>query len=83
MEGTISSWIGWTDNLLYMDFSNNSLSGDIPKGLIKIKGLISPNSRTLNLTKNDGIPLYVKRNKSANGLQYNWAARSENWEAVQ
>ncbi|KAK7317707.1 hypothetical protein RJT34_02155 [Clitoria ternatea] len=74
LEGSVPSWIGQMDNLFYLDFSNNSLTGEIPKGLTELSGLISPNYRISNLFASSVIPLYVKRNKSANGLQYNRAS---------
>lgn len=74
LDGSIPSWIGQMDNLFYLDFSNNSLTGEIPKSLTELKGLISPNCSRSNLTSSAGIPLLVKRNKTASGLQYNQAS---------
>nr|KYP50095.1 Phytosulfokine receptor 1 [Cajanus cajan] len=74
LEGGVPSWIGSMDNLFYLDLSNNSLTGEIPKGLTEMKGLISPNYHISSLFAVAAIPLYVKRNKSANGLQYNHAS---------
>ncbi|KAI4322960.1 hypothetical protein L6164_022605 [Bauhinia variegata] len=73
LEGSIPSWIGRMDNLFYLDFSNNSFTGEIPKSLTQLRGLISTNYSRPNLTgtASAGIPLYVKRNKSASGLPYN------------
>ncbi|RDX78021.1 Phytosulfokine receptor 2, partial [Mucuna pruriens] len=73
LEGSIPSWIGSMGNLFYLDLSNNSLTGEIPKGLTNLKGLISPNYHISSLFVS-AIPLYVKRNKSDNGLQYNHAS---------
>ncbi|XP_027355874.1 phytosulfokine receptor 2-like [Abrus precatorius] len=73
-EGSIPSWIGQMDNLFYLDLSNNSLTGEIPKGLTELRGLMSPNYLTSSFFASTTIPLYVKRNKSANGLQYNHAS---------
>ncbi|KAI4333653.1 hypothetical protein L6164_018433 [Bauhinia variegata] len=73
LGGSIPSWIGRMDNLFYLDFSNNSLTGEIPKSLTQLRGLTSSNCSRSNLigTASAGIPLYVKRNKSASGLPYN------------
>ncbi|CAK7327773.1 unnamed protein product [Dovyalis caffra] len=74
LGGSIPSWIGQMENLFYMDFSNNSLTGEIPKSLTELRSLISANSSSPHLTASAGIPLYVKRNQSASGLQYNQAS---------
>ncbi|TKY66496.1 Phytosulfokine receptor 2 [Spatholobus suberectus] len=74
LEGSVPSWIGGMDNLFYLDLSNNSLTGEIPKGLTELKGLISPTDHISSLFASAAIPLYVKRNKSDNGLQYNHAS---------
>ncbi|KAE9585181.1 putative protein kinase RLK-Pelle-LRR-Xb-1 family [Lupinus albus] len=74
LSGSIPSWIGGMDSLFYLDFSNNSLTGEIPKSLTELRGLISPNCSRSNFTASAGIPLLVKRNKSASGLKYNQAS---------
>ncbi|KAF7822693.1 phytosulfokine receptor 2 [Senna tora] len=76
LEGSIPSWIGLMNNLFYLDFSNNSLTGEIPKSLTTLEGLISTNfSRSKPYPASSvGIPLYIKRNQSANGLLYNQAS---------
>ncbi|KAH7512573.1 phytosulfokine receptor 2 [Ziziphus jujuba] len=74
LDGMIPSWIGEMENLFYLDFSNNSLTGDIPRSLTELKTLISANCTSSNIPASTGIPLYVKRNKSASGLQYNQAS---------
>ncbi|KAG8364916.1 hypothetical protein BUALT_Bualt18G0048500 [Buddleja alternifolia] len=74
LEGSIPSWIGDMNSLFYLDFSNNSLTGEIPKGLTELKSLISENSYSSSLNTSTGIPLFVKRNQSASGLQYNQAS---------
>ncbi|XWS10017.1 hypothetical protein CRYUN_Cryun39dG0039500 [Craigia yunnanensis] len=71
LNGSIPTWIGQMENLFYLDFSNNSLTGEIPKSLTELKSLISSNSSSATLSCSAGIPLYVKRNQSASGLQYN------------
>ncbi|KAK9265761.1 hypothetical protein L1049_003379 [Liquidambar formosana] len=74
LNGSVPPWIGHMEKLFYLDFSNNSLTGEIPKSLTELKSLISTNSNSTDLTTAAGIPLYVKRNQSANGLQYNQAS---------
>uniref|UniRef100_A0A5B6ZZP0 non-specific serine/threonine protein kinase n=1 Tax=Davidia involucrata TaxID=16924 RepID=A0A5B6ZZP0_DAVIN len=74
LDGNIPSWIGQMESLFYLDFSNNSLTGEIPKSLTQLRSLVSTNSTLSNLNTSTGIPLYVKRNQSASGLQYNQAS---------
>uniref|UniRef100_A0A6N2NFB4 non-specific serine/threonine protein kinase n=2 Tax=Salix TaxID=40685 RepID=A0A6N2NFB4_SALVM len=74
LDGSIPYWIGQMENLFYLDFSNNSLTGEIPQSLTQLKSLISANNSSPHLTASAGIPLYVKRNQSASGLQYNQAS---------
>lgn len=74
LNGSIPSWIGEMDNLFYLDFSNNSLTGEIPKSLTDLKGLLCANCIRPKLSASAGIPLYVKRNTSVSGLQYNQAS---------
>ena len=74
LEGSVPSWIGQMHHLFYLDLSNNSLTGEIPKGLTQLRGLISSNYHISSLFASAAIPLYVKRNKSASGLQYNHAS---------
>lgn len=74
LNGSIPHWIGQMESLFYIDFSNNSLSGEIPRSLTELKSLISINCSSSNLRASTGIPLYVKRNQSASGLQYNQAS---------
>ncbi|KAI9184744.1 hypothetical protein LWI28_000711 [Acer negundo] len=74
LDGSIPSWIGSMENLFYLDFSNNSLTGEIPRNLTELKILVSTNCSSSSLTSYAGIPLFVKRNKSSNGLQYNQAS---------
>ncbi|XVE80114.1 hypothetical protein DITRI_Ditri14bG0113200 [Diplodiscus trichospermus] len=71
LNGSIPPWIGQMENLFYLDFSNNSLTGEIPKELTEIKSLISSNYSLSTLSSSAGIPLYIKRNQSVSGLQYN------------
>lgn len=74
LEGSIPPWIGQMEGLFYMDLSNNSLTGGIPKSMTELKGLISGTSCSSSLNISTGIPLFVKRNQSARGLQYNQAS---------
>ncbi|KAK3028417.1 hypothetical protein RJ639_039627 [Escallonia herrerae] len=74
LNGSIPPWIGQMESLFYLDFSNNTLTGEIPKSLTQLKSLISANCSSFNLSTSTGIPLYVKRNQSASGLQYNQAS---------
>ncbi|GLU23339.1 hypothetical protein SLE2022_393560 [Rubroshorea leprosula] len=74
LDGSIPSWIDQMENLFYLDLSNNSLTGEIPKGLAELKSLVSSNSSLSTLPPSVGIPLYVKRNRSASGLPYNQAS---------
>lgn len=74
LDGSIPSQIGRMENLFYLDFSNNSLTGEIPKGLTELKSLMSANSCSSTLNTSTGIPLFVKRNQSSSGLQYNQAS---------
>ncbi|XP_022717143.1 phytosulfokine receptor 2 [Durio zibethinus] len=71
LNGSIPPWIGQMESLFYLDFSNNSLTGEIPKSLTELKSLISSNCSLSTISPSAGIPLYVKRNQSASGLQYN------------
>ncbi|KAK8955198.1 Phytosulfokine receptor 1 [Platanthera guangdongensis] len=70
LSGVIPPWFGDFDNLFYLDLSNNSLNGEIPVGLGQMKGLMSisnlhqPNSFI-------DFPLFIKKNTTAKGLQYN------------
>lgn len=71
LSGGIPPWIGKMSNLFYLDLSNNTLTGEIPRGLTELGSLTSVNSYSLNSSSSPGIPLYVKRNQSSSGLQYN------------
>ncbi|MFS7984427.1 putative protein kinase RLK-Pelle-LRR-Xb-1 family [Helianthus anomalus] len=74
LNGGIPSWIGQMERLFYVDFSNNSLSGQLPKSLTELKSLVSLNISSSILGSTTGIPLFVKRNQSGRGLQYNQVA---------
>lgn len=74
LNGSIPPWIGQMESLFYLDFSNNSLTGEIPKSLTELRSLIFSHNSLSNLKSSTGIPMYVKRNQSSNGLQYNQAS---------
>ncbi|XP_073302760.1 phytosulfokine receptor 2 [Primulina huaijiensis] len=74
LQGSIPSWIGQMEGLFYLDLSNNSLTGAIPKGITELKSLVSVTLYFPSLNMSSGIPLFVKRNQSASGLQYNQAS---------
>ncbi|KAI7733376.1 hypothetical protein M8C21_018628 [Ambrosia artemisiifolia] len=74
LNGVIPSWIGKMERLFYLDVSNNSLTGQLPKSLTDLKSLVSLNISSSILGSTTGIPLFVKRNQSGRGLQYNQVA---------
>lgn len=74
LDGNIPPWIGNMENLFYLDLSNNSLTGELPESLTELRTLISPKNSLSSLNTTTGIPLFVKRNQSSNGLQYNQAS---------
>uniref|UniRef100_A0A1J3HRS7 non-specific serine/threonine protein kinase n=1 Tax=Noccaea caerulescens TaxID=107243 RepID=A0A1J3HRS7_NOCCA len=75
-HGTIPRWIGQMESLFYIDFSNNTLTGEIPVAITELKSLIHLNCTDSQTTTDaSAIPLYVKRNKSSNGLRYNQVSR--------
>ncbi|OAY66075.1 Phytosulfokine receptor 2 [Ananas comosus] len=69
LSGSIPPWIDQLEYLTYLDISNNSLSGEIPKSLTHLKSLVF--AQTYPSSNSIGMPLYVKRNKTTCGLQYN------------
>lgn len=69
LSGTIPEWFGEFVSLFYLDLSNNSFTGEIPKNITGLQGLIS---REISLEEpSQDFPLFLKKNVSANGLQYN------------
>ncbi|KAL3652572.1 Phytosulfokine receptor 2 [Castilleja foliolosa] len=74
LEGRVPSWIDRMEGLFYLDLSYNSLTGQIPKGMTGLKSLMSSTSISSSLNTSSGIPIYVKKNDSANALQYNQAS---------
>lgn len=69
LGSTIPVWFGNFHSLFYLDLSNNSIAGEIPKSITGLEGLIYGNI-SLKETSPD-FPLFLKRNVSARGLQYN------------
>ncbi|CAI9088695.1 OLC1v1023100C1 [Oldenlandia corymbosa var. corymbosa] len=74
LNGSIPPWIGQMDRLFYLDFSNNSLTGEIPESITELQGLITAKNSISSLNPSTGLPLFVKRNQSSSGLQYNQAS---------
>lgn len=69
LNGSVPSWLGEFKSLFYLDLSNNSLTGEIPKEITSLPGLIN---RNISLEEpSPDFPLFMKRNVSARGLQYN------------
>ncbi|XP_061990107.1 phytosulfokine receptor 1-like [Rosa rugosa] len=70
LEGTIPVWFGGFRHLFYLDVSNNSLTGDIPRSITGLRSLIDWNYSSVQDPSPD-FPLFMKKNASARGLQYN------------
>lgn len=71
LTGSIPPWIGSFESLFYLDIANNSFSGLIPLELTKLPRLISEkNISDIDQTSFE-LPLIVKHNENASGLQYN------------
>ncbi|XP_030447632.2 phytosulfokine receptor 1 [Syzygium oleosum] len=69
LGGMIPSWIGDFQSLFYLDLSNNSFVGEIPKEITELPGLIN---RNLSVEEpSPDFPLFMKKNVSVRGLQYN------------
>ncbi|OWM77225.1 phytosulfokine receptor 1 [Punica granatum] len=69
LSGPVPSWFGSFQSLFYLDLSNNSLTGEIPKEITSLPSLIN---RNISLEEpSPDFPLFMKRNVSARGLQYN------------
>jgi Leucine-rich repeat (LRR) protein len=69
LSGTIPSWFGGFVNLFYLDLSNNSFTGEIPRNLTELPSLIS---RSISIEEpSPYFPLFMRRNESGRGLQYN------------
>lgn len=69
LTGPIPPFIGNFQSLFYLDLSNNSLSGEIPRNLTRLPSLVS---RNISFEEpSPDFPLFLRRNLSARGLQYN------------
>ncbi|KAL3578264.1 hypothetical protein D5086_019768 [Populus alba] len=69
LSGTIPSWFGGFVNLFYLDLSNNSFTGEIPRSLTELPSLIS---KSISIEEpSPYFPLFMRRNESGRGLQYN------------
>ncbi|XP_030524425.1 phytosulfokine receptor 1-like [Rhodamnia argentea] len=69
LGGKIPPWMGDFQSLFYLDLSNNSFVGEIPKEITRLPGLIN---RNLSMEeRSPDFPLFMKRNVSVRGLQYN------------
>ncbi|KAG2333109.1 hypothetical protein Bca52824_004289 [Brassica carinata] len=64
------------ESLFYIDFSSNTLTGEIPLAITKLKSLIHLNCTGSQMIDSSGIHVYVKRNKSSSDLPYNQVSRS-------
>ncbi|CAI9096918.1 OLC1v1033180C1 [Oldenlandia corymbosa var. corymbosa] len=69
LEGKIPSWFGEFQFLFYLDLSNNSFSGEIPVELTELESLIHGKNSADDPYPE--FPLFLKRNVSSGGLQYN------------
>ncbi|XP_068332713.1 phytosulfokine receptor 1-like isoform X1 [Pyrus communis] len=69
LQGTIPVWFGNFSSLFYLDLSNNSFTGEIPRSLTGLPSLIS--GRISIEEPSPDFPMFMKRNVSARGLQYN------------
>jgi Leucine-rich repeat (LRR) protein len=70
LNGDIPPWLGSLNSLFYMDLSNNSLSGELPESFAHMRSLVSINGSSEQPSTED-LPLFVKKNSTARGLQYN------------
>ncbi|GLJ40487.1 hypothetical protein SUGI_0834640 [Cryptomeria japonica] len=69
--GSLPPWLGNFEFLFYLDMSNNSLSGEIPVNLTQLKSLTSLKNLTAADRTSLDLPLFIKHNQNASGLQYN------------
>ncbi|KAF8028902.1 hypothetical protein BT93_E1547 [Corymbia citriodora subsp. variegata] len=69
LGGMIPSWISDFQSLFYLDLSNNSFVGEIPKEITGLPALIYGNLSVAEPSPD--FPLFMKRNVSVRGLQYN------------
>ncbi|KAK1686501.1 hypothetical protein QYE76_047349 [Lolium multiflorum] len=70
LHGNIPPWLGNLNNLFYIDLSNNSFTGELHESFTQMRGLISSNGSS-ELASTVYVPLFVKKNSSGKGLQYN------------
>ncbi|CAM0902431.1 unnamed protein product [Alopecurus aequalis] len=70
LHGNIPQWLGSLNNLFYIDLSNNSFTGELPESFTRMRGLISSNGSS-EQASTVYIPLFVKKNSTGKGLQYN------------
>ncbi|KAH7516676.1 hypothetical protein FEM48_Zijuj10G0160400 [Ziziphus jujuba var. spinosa] len=69
LGGPVPAWFGNFGSLFYLDISNNSFTGEIPKNITELRSLID---REVSLEEpSPDFPLFMKRNVSARGFQYN------------
>lgn len=69
LGGPVPLWFGDFGSLFYLDISNNSLTGEIPKSITGLRSFID---REVSLEEpSPDFPLFMKRNVSARGFQYN------------
>lgn len=71
LTGSVPPWIGSFQSLFYLDIANNSFSGLIPLEITKLPSLISKKNNTDIDQTSFELPLIVKHNENASGLQYN------------
>ncbi|KAM0877332.1 hypothetical protein ACQ4PT_035564 [Festuca glaucescens] len=77
LVGTIPSWIGELDHLVYLDLSHNSLVGEVPNRLqIRLKGLTTT-GHSLGMAFTN-MPLDVKRNRRTLAVQPNTISGTNN-----
>uniref|UniRef100_A0ACD5YAE2 Uncharacterized protein n=1 Tax=Avena sativa TaxID=4498 RepID=A0ACD5YAE2_AVESA len=70
LHGNIPQWLGSLNNLFYIDLSNNSFTGQLPESFTRMRGLISSNGSS-EQASTANVPLFVKKNSTGKGLQYN------------
>lgn len=77
LNGNVPSWLGYLNNLFYLDLSNNSLVGELPESFTQMRSLISIDngSTEQSSTDDDDLEMYLRRNSSGPGLQYNQVSR--------
>ncbi|KAJ1287415.1 hypothetical protein BS78_02G008300 [Paspalum vaginatum] len=74
LGGNIPPWIGNLNSLFYINLSNNSFTGELPMSLTRMRSLlVSTNngSSGRQSTAAEELPLFIKKNSTGIGLQYN------------